>query len=291
MASKILNELKKYTDNVSSCFWSISVNGKELSQSRRECVSSIDILERCGGSDTCTIVISDPDFLFIEDNIFIEEATITVKMGWHGDTNRVTFSGYISAIDISFPDTGYPVLSIFCLDKSHIMNRKKKKRSWDKVTNADVVKKIAQEYGFKCVVEAGYNFKKEDTISQSDATDIEFCESLAGKEREPFMCKLIVDTLYYVKKGVLKDPSSTVYYKKYPYDVISFSPKINKETIKEEVESADINTNDKSIDKATADNENVSRDVQGEAVKTKYKVFHGEYPNSTEDSKWESVER
>lgn len=271
MADKLL---KKLTNSVQSCYWKVSVNSKELKQAKKECIDSIDIVERCDGSNTCTLVINDPDFLFIEDNIFVEEATIDVSMGWHGDTHRVHFTGYISAIDISFPDTGFPVLSVFCLDKSHIMNRKKKKRSWDKVTNADVVKKIAQEYGFKCVVEKGYSFKKEDTISQSDSTDIEFCESLADSEREPFMCKLIDNTLYYVKKGVLKDPTSTVYYKKYPYDVISFSPKINKETIKEEVESADINTNDKSVDKATANNPNTQREVQGEAVTTKSYVYN-----------------
>lgn len=258
---------------VLSCYWNVSINGKELDKSRKECIESIDISEQCDGSDTCTLVVNDPNFYFIEDNIFIEEATVSVVMGWHGDTHRVTFTGYISAIDISFPESGFPVLSIYCLDNSHVMNRKKKKRSWDNVTRADVVKKIAQEYGFKCVVESGYTFKKEDTISQSDSTDIEFCESLAGEERDPFMCKLVGDTIYYVKKGVLKDPVSTLYYKKFPYDVVSFSPKINKETKKEEVTSADINTNDKTVDKATSNDDNTSRDTQGEPVNVKNQVY------------------
>lgn len=253
---------------VLGCYWSVSINGQELDKSRRESIENIDIEERCDGSDTCTLTVSDPDFYFIEDNIFIEEATISVVMGWHGDTHRVTFTGYISALDINFPENGYPILTIYCLDSTHIMNRKKKKRSWDNVTNADVVKKIALEYGFKCEVEPGYEFKKEDTISQSNSTDIEFCESLASSEREAFMCKLIGDTLYYVKKGILKDPSTTLYYKKFPYDVVSFSPKINKETIQEETSSADINTDTKKVDSAKATSSSTSRDVQGEAVKT-----------------------
>ena len=252
---------------VLSCYWNVYINGKELDAVRKECIDSIDILEQCDGSDTCTLVVNDPDFLFIEDNIFVEEATVSVEMGWHGDTHRSTFNGYISAIDISFPESGFPVLSIFCLDESHVMNRKKKKRSWDNVTRADVVKKIAHEYGFSCYVEPSYPFKTEDTISQSDKTDIEFCEGLADEERDPFMCKLIGKTLYYVKKGVLKDPTSTLYYRKFPYDVISFSPKINKETLKEEVTSSDINTDDKTVDTATVTNDTVSRDVQGEPVK------------------------
>lgn len=264
---------------VLSCYWNVFINGKELDKARKECIDSIDIVEQCDGSDTCTLVVNDPDFYFIEDNIFIEEATVKVEMGWHGDTHRVTFAGYISAIDISFPDSGFPVLSIFCLDESHVMNRKKKKRSWDNVTRADVVKKIAQEYGFKCVIESGYTFKTEDTISQSNNTDIEFCESLASEEREPFMCKLVGDTLYYVKKGILKEPTSTLYYKKFPYDVVSFSPKINKETKQEEASSADINTNNKSVDKATANDDNTSRDTQGEPVKAKSRVYNASTGN------------
>lgn len=270
---------------VLSCYWNVFINGVELDKARKECIESIDIVEQCDGSDTCTLVVNDPDFYFIEDNIFVEEATVSVEMGWHGDTHRVTFTGYISAIDISFPDSGFPVLSIFCLDNSHVMNRKKKKRSWDKVTNADVIKKIAQEYGFKCVIESGYTFKKEDTISQSNVTDIDFCESLASNERVPFMCKLIGNTLYYVKKGILKDPTSTVYYKKFPYDVISFSPKINKETKQEEVTSADINTNTKKVDKATANDDNTPRDTQGEPVKTQTPTKVRVYNSST--GKWE----
>lgn len=257
---------------VLSCYWKVSLNGVELDESRRKCINSIDIKEQCDGSNTCTLNVSDPSFLFIEDNIFLEESTVKVELGWHGDTHRIEFSGYISAIDIDFPEEGFPRLSVFCLDESHVMNRKKKQRSWDNVTRADVVKKIAKEYGFKCVVESGYTFTKEDTISQSDVTDIEFCENLAGDEREPFMCKLIGDTLYYVKKGTLKEPTSTLYYKKFPYDVVSFSPKINKETIMQEVTRSNIDTSKKKVSTSTANDTNTKRKVLGKTVKPKLPV-------------------
>ena len=253
---------------VLSCVWKVCINGNELNTNRRKCIESIDIQEQCDGSDTCILKVNDPNFLYIEDNIFLEEATVTVELGWHGDTHRVNFTGYISAIDIDFPESGNPVLSVFCLDDSHIMNRKKKKRSWDDVTRAEVVKKVAKEYGFKCVVETGYTFTREDTISQSDITDIEFCENLAREERVPFMCKLVGDTLYYVKKGVLKDPTSTLYYKRFPYDVISFSPRINKETLKEEASASDIDTSSKKVDSYTSTSSNTSRDTQGDTMET-----------------------
>lgn len=248
------------------CIWEISINGVPLDKVRKNSISSIQFSEICDGSDTITISVSDPDYLYIEDNIFIEEATIEAKIYWYGDTYTHTFSGYISAIDISFPEDGLPYLSIFCLDRSHVMNKEKKKRSWDNVTRAEVVQKIAQEYGFKCVVEPGYAFKTEETISQSNTTDIAFCESLASEERDQFMCKLIGDTLYYVKKGTLSTPSCTLYYRKYPFDVVSFSPKINKETKSVEVESSNVDTGSKTVDSHVSNDSNTNRDVQGSPV-------------------------
>lgn len=255
-------------NKVTVATWRMWVNNSEVTGEKKACVNSFDIDELCDGSDTLTISITDPNFEFIEDNIFIDEASVILEHGFEGDVERQKFSGYISAIDIDFPEDGSPVLSITCLDNSHLMNRKKKERSWDKVTRADVVKKIAQEYGFSVKIEPNYEFAVIDTISQSKQSDIEFLESLAGDEREPFLCKLIGTTLHYEKKGLLQDPITTVGYKTYPFDVMSFSPQINKETKQEDVTSADVNASDKTLESYTANDGNVSRDVQGESVKT-----------------------
>lgn len=251
---------------VANIIWEIWVNNSKLSGSKKACISSFDIDELCDGSNILTLNINDPNFEFIEDNIFIDEASIILEHGFEGDSELSKFSGYISAIDINFPESGSPNLSITCMDSSHIMNRKKKDRSWDKVTRADVVRKIATEYGFNVKIEPNYEFATIDTISQSKQTDIEFLESLANNEREPFLCKLIGTTIHYEKKGLLSEPVATVGYKTYPFDVISFSPQINKETKQEEVTSADINSKDKTYESYTANNGNVSRDVQGESV-------------------------
>ena len=257
---------------VLGCYWKVFINGNALDDLRRKCIDEISIQELCDGSDACSLKVSDPHFLYLEDNIFIEEATISIEMGWHGDSHLIKFNGYISAVDINFPENGCPVLSVFCLDNTHLMNRKKQKRSWDNVTRPEVVQKIAKEYGFKCVVETGYTFTKEDTISQSDTTDIEFCENLAREERVPFMCKLIDNTIYYVKMGLLKDPTATLYYRQFPYDVISFSPRITKETIKEEVTASDISTTNKKEDSSVANREETPREVQGEPVNAKVTI-------------------
>lgn len=260
---------KPFRDSsVGSIFWKLVVNGKEIKDRKRACINSINFSELCDGSDACTLNITDPDFIFIEDNIFIEEAKIYCEFGFNEDTFRHKFNGYISAIDITFPEDGSPTVTITCLDKSHLMNRTKKERSWDNVTRADVVRKIAKEYGFKTDIEPNYNFSVEETISQSGNTDIEFLESLASQEREPFMCKLVDNTLIYRKKGLLKASKKTLGYKIAPFDVISFSPQITKETRQEEIKKSNIQTGNKTYETYTANNGNVSRDIQGEPVQT-----------------------
>lgn len=249
------------------CSWDVYIRGVKLDEIRKSMIESLSWTELCDGSDSLTLVINDPNFIYIDDNIFIEEVPVKVVMQIIGDTPE-TFEGFISAVDPDFPEEGTPSLSIYCLDNSHSMNRKKKKRTWDKTTNAAVAQIIAKEYGYKCVVQSGYTFKVEDTITQSNQTDIEFLESLAGNEREPFMCKLINRTIYYVKKGLLSEPSARLWYRAYPYDIISFKPQINKETRQESTSSANINTNTKTTDKATANDANTKRATQGKAVQT-----------------------
>lgn len=259
--------------NVSSIFWEVYINNLEITGRARACIDSIDFDELCDGSDTCTINLSDPDFIFIEDNIFLEEASVFIRFGFVDDLYRKEFSGYIAAIDISFPQEGSPTLSITCMDNSHKMNREKKERSWDNVTRPDVVRSIASEYGFSVEIESNYEFATLETISQSNQTDIEFLENLASEEREPFMCKLIGTRLVYLKKGLLQTPITDIGYKTYPFDVMSFNPQINKETRQEEIVSSDVNTDTKEAETYTATDNNVNRDVQGESVKGSNMVY------------------
>ena len=231
--------------------YDVWISGTKLSMTKKECISSIEIKETVDGSDTAQIKISDPEFLYIDDNIFIEENTIKIKLGWSNTTYRVQFNGYISAIDIEFASNGIPQLTITCMDNTHKMNRKKKNATFFICISAEVVKKIVKNYGFTCVVDSSYKFEKQETITQSDQTDIDFIQKLAQDEVYPFTARLVGNTFYYVKKGKLGTPKMTLTYRDFPHEVISFSPKLNKETKKEEIKSATVKSSNKSVSKST----------------------------------------
>lgn len=273
---------------VLKCEWNLylEVSGEKsrwLTPQELELVESISTQQIDSGSDTMTIRLKDPNMDFINKAIFVEEAKITFMCRWDTTFNFYRFSGYISAIDLSFPEDGMPTMTITCLDNSHLMNRENKKRTWDKVTSADVVQKIAQEYGFQCEIEPNYVFKLEDNISQSDQTDIEFLESLASREREPFMAKYVleedlktkkvVEKIVYKRKALDGKPELFFDYKGDKHNIISFNPQINKETKRIKVDKADITTNTKTIEKGTGSNTN-----------TVYNREDGAKPTETSDT-------
>ena len=172
-------------------------------------------------------------------------------MGWSNTTYRVKFEGYISAIDINFTESGIPQLTVTCMDNTHKMNREKKNNTFNNCTSADVVKKVVASYGYTCVVESGYSFSKQETITQSDQTDIDFIQKLANDEVYPFTARLVGNTFYYVKKGHLSSSKMTLTYMKYPHEVITFSPKINKESKQVAIESSAVDTSSKAVSTTT----------------------------------------
>lgn len=238
---------KKNKKEILAIIYDIWISGTKLGLKKKSCINSIEIKETVEGSDIATIKITDPEFLFIEDNIFIEDNNIKIRLGWDSSTYRINFEGYISALDIDFNTDGCPNLVLTCMDNTHIMNRIKKNNTFKNCTSAEVVRGIVQSYGFTCVIDNEYQFSVQESITQSDQTDIEFITNLADDEVYPFTARLVGNTFYYVKMGKLDTPKMTLTYRKYPHEVISFSPKINKETKQIEIKSATIDTGTKNV--------------------------------------------
>lgn len=244
--------MSKYKQGgILSIVYDVWISGTKMGIDKKECINSIEIKETVDGADTATIQITDPEFLYIEDDIFLEDNTIKIKLGWSNTTHRETFEGYISAIDIDFNSNGCPKLTVTCMDKTHIMNRTKKDATFKNTTSANVVKQICKKYGYNVVVDSSYKFEVQETITQSHQTDIDFITKLANDEVYPFSARLVGNTFYYVKKGKLETPKMTLTYKKYPHEVISFNPKINKETKQVEIKSSSVNTSNKSTSNTT----------------------------------------
>lgn len=278
--------MSKYKQGgILSIVYDVWISGTKMGIDKKECINSIEIKETVDGADTATIQITDPEFLYIEDDIFLEDNTIKIKLGWDNTTYRETFEGYISAIDIDFNSNGCPKLTVTCMDKTHIMNRTKKDATFKNTTSANVVKQICKNYGYNVVVDSSYKFEVQETITQSHQTDIDFITKLANDEVYPFSARLVGNTFYYVKKGKLETPKMTLTYKKYPHEVISFNPKINKETKQVEIKSSSVNTSNKSTSNTTGkvDSRSGSSSSNGSSSSKK---SSGGYTYNPKTKKW-----
>lgn len=240
-------------------YYKVYIGGKELDDFQYSMITEISFEDNASGSDLLTINLADPEFIFLDDDIFVEERQVKF-IGGYDNNNRVMFEGYISVIDIDFPETGSPTLVIHCMDNTHLMNRVKKKKTWENTTRAKVAQEIFQEYGFKVVVhDSG---KVEESISQSNETDIDFVIKLAEEEIDNYLVYIEGGTAYYVKKEILASPQATLDYRDGNMQIISFSPRINKETKQVETRQSEVNLKDKEVDKGQA-NDNTDRNVQG----------------------------
>lgn len=241
------------SDSVLAIEYNVWINKTKLGIGKKQCIQSIEICETDEGADNATLTITDPEFLYIEDSIFVEDNPIKIEFGWDISTYRSTFEGYISAIDINFGKDGVPILTVTCMDRTHRMNRKKKNVTYKNCTSAEIVRKIVESYGYNCITEStrSYEFPRKETYTQSNQTDIDFITKLAGDEVYPFTARLIGNNFYYIKSGKLTTPKMTLNYRNYPHEIVSFNPKINKETRQVEIENSSIDTGSKTVSSTT----------------------------------------
>ena len=111
-------------------YYEVYIGGNLLNLERKECIKKVTIKETVDGSDSCNLQIADPKMVYINDDIYQENKRVKVVMRWHGYSHKVTFEGYISAIDIAFGSDGIPTLSITCMDNTYRMNKEKKTNTY-----------------------------------------------------------------------------------------------------------------------------------------------------------------
>lgn len=247
-----LRNILEDVDKVLSMNYNIGINFKDFKkEGLLKYVNSIEIKETVEGADTATVLISDPEFKFISDDLFVDKAGMWVTMHWKNSTDLIEFHGFISAIDVNFQDNGIPQLTITGMDRTSYMNREKHNRTFCNCTSAEVVACIVPEYGLIPVIDPNYAFPVKETITQSNQTDIDFITKLASDEVYPFTARIIGNEFHYERMGKLESPKLNLTYGAFPYDLISFAPQINKETKQEEITKSSIDTGSKEVSNTT----------------------------------------
>lgn len=165
--------------NVRSPFFEVKMEGQDITS----WISSITVAEDEKQADSCSITIADPRMIYA-DALF-EGTTVEVDMGYAGaGQHALMLRAIITKVEMTYPDSGVPALTLKGEDKSILMGLVEKKKVWKNKKVSDVVKEIANEYGFDAAhvtAEPDPDTKITKPINQDGKTDLAFLQELAQK--------------------------------------------------------------------------------------------------------------
>ena len=137
----------------------------EQGMSRMEIVETIHGLYRCeaefinwgAGS-------SAPDFLYFDRALLDYGKTFAVKLD-----DDLLFDGRIMALEGNFPAGAPPLITILAEDRFQDLRMTRRSRTFEDVSDADVIRRIASDHGFTGDVNAdGPTYKTLAQVNQSD---------------------------------------------------------------------------------------------------------------------------
>ena len=111
-------------------------------------------------------------------NLFKVGSTVTIDIGYVGAMERM-MNGEITKISPTFPESGMPTVGIEGHTRLHWLSGSPKTRTFQKVTDTQIVQRIAQESGLQA--------KAEDTkvvhdyVMQANQTDLAFVQARAKR--------------------------------------------------------------------------------------------------------------
>ena len=160
----------------------IKVNGRDLSTDLMSKLKDVVVESALGYPDTFTIAFNDETVAFIDDSINQFQPGHPIKISFFaygGNAAIEVFDGEITTISPEF-DAGYgATLVVSGYDKRHRLMRGTQNRTFLKMTDSDIVSRIAREYSLSPSVDA--TSEQREHVTQDNQTNMEFLEELAKR--------------------------------------------------------------------------------------------------------------
>jgi phage protein D len=161
----------------------VEINGARLAADVSYNVESLSVVTSPNTLDTFQLTISNeyPRMRWThtpDAELFREGNSVTIAFGYV-DELEVLFDGEITQVSPSFPSSGVPTLSVNGHSRLHWLQRGKTTRTFQKMTDKQIIEKIAQDNGLQPQVEdPGITY---DYIMQPNQTDLEFVRARAAR--------------------------------------------------------------------------------------------------------------
>lgn len=145
-------------------------------------VESVSVVEDDRQADSVSITIGDLRMLY-SDALF-EGSIAEIDLGYGSDGDHaLMLRATVTKVELDYPNNGTPRLTLKGEDKSIEMGLVEKKRLWRNQKVSDIVRAIAEPYGFaEVIVELDPDpMIERRPLNQDGKTDLAFLQELARK--------------------------------------------------------------------------------------------------------------
>ena len=147
----------------------------------------LDMADRFSFSFDSPYDTSKDELVWLESSLLRLGGKVEVRMGY-GSKLELMIAGEISSIMPSYPAGGIPILEVSGLDLSGQMMKGKRSRSWTDVTDTDIVRLVAGEYGLKTASVDATGVRKGKVV-QENQSDYDLIRGMARSNGFEFFVK------------------------------------------------------------------------------------------------------
>ena len=158
-------------------FYRVTLEGEDITP----WVSAMTVVEDDRQADSATISIPDPRMIYA-DALF-EGSVAEIDLGYaEANQHALMLRAVITKVELSYPQSGVPSLSLKGEDKSILMGLVERRKVWNDQTVTAIVREIGGRYQFS-EVHTELNpdpMIRAKPIHQDGKTDLAFLQELAG---------------------------------------------------------------------------------------------------------------
>lgn len=156
----------------------VSIDGTNANEDFMASVLEICVENSLHMPDMCTIQLQDPSLRWVDDASLMPGKGLVIKAKDDQGTDVLVFDGELVELEPEFQQ-GSQRLVVRAFDRLHRLDRGKQVRSFQNVTDGDLVNKLAQEVGLKA--RCGTTSAVHEYVLQANETNLQFLQGRAAR--------------------------------------------------------------------------------------------------------------
>lgn len=172
----------------------LKIGGSNASEQVTDAIVSVEVDDSLTLPDMFSIHLRDPNLEWIDADTFSLGTEVEISAGRENQETTI-LKGEITGIEPRLNREMGPTIMIRGFDKSHRLNRGRKTKSYQQMTDSDIAQSVAQDNSLRC--QADSTSQVREYVLQDNQTDWEFLISRA--ERVGYRVLVEDDTLHFVQ--------------------------------------------------------------------------------------------